>query len=568
MCPEEKSKTFDFFRCPFEAIDIINIPNSLNQETTHRYGANAFKLHGVPMPRAGLVLGLVGTNGIGKSTALRILANKLKPNLGKFEHPPDWSEIIRHFRGSEMQNFLTKMLENDLKAITKPQHVDLIASTIVNGIVSDMLKKKDERKMQEHYTHELELQPILGRNIRDLSGGELQRFALAMVCIQQADVYLMDEPSSFLDIKQRLVAAKAIRALCTSENYCVVVEHDLSVLDYLSDQICCFYGKPGAYGVVTLPFSVREGINVFLQGYLPTENMRFRDEELTFKICQTMPQYATITAANHDAKRQYSWPIMEKTLGTFTLHVEQGSILASETIVLLGQNGCGKTTFIRALALEHQLFNVSYKPQMLARKFPGTVRQLLHTKIRGTYTNPQFDTDVMRPLHIASLMDQDVNNLSGGELQRVAITLCLGKPADVYLLDEPSAFLDSEQRIVCAKVLKRFVSHNQKTAFVVEHDFIMASYLADRVIVYDGTPSVQCTAHAPESLLSGMNRFLKEIDVTFRRDPSNYRPRINKHLSMKDQEQKAAGTYFYLDTENDRDDDIVNDCATNQKKKI
>lgn len=63
-----------------------------------------------------------------------------------------------------------------------------------------------------------------------------------------------------------------------------MVEHDLSVLDYLSDFICCLYGKPGAYGVVTLPFSVREGINIFLAGFVPTENLRFRDESLTFKV--------------------------------------------------------------------------------------------------------------------------------------------------------------------------------------------------------------------------------------------------------------------------------------------
>jgi len=195
--------------------------------------------------------------------------------------------------------------------------------------------------------------------------------------------------------------------------------------------------------------------------------------------------------------------------------------------------------------------NVSYKPQKIAPKFPGTVRQLLHTKIRGTYIHPQFEADVMKPLNIADIIDQEVKNLSGGELQRVAMTLCLGKPADIYLIDEPSAYLDSEQRIVCAKVIKRFILHCKKTAFVVEHDFIMATYLADRVIVYDGIPALKCTANSPQPLLSGMNRFLKDLDITFRRDPTNHRPRINKALSVKDQEQKKLGTYFYLDTDND-----------------
>jgi ATP-binding cassette subfamily E protein 1 len=192
-------------------------------------------------------------------------------------------------------------------------------------------------------------------------------------------------------------------------------------------------------------------------------------------------------------------------------------------------------------------FNVSYKPQKISPKFQSTVRMLLHQKIRDSYMHPQFVSDVMKPLLIEQLMDQEVVNLSGGELQRVALTLCLGKPADIYLIDEPSAYLDSEQRIVASKVIKRFILHAKKTAFVVEHDFIMATYLADRVIVYEGKPSVDCMANSPQSLLSGMNLFLSHLDITFRRDPTNYRPRINKLDSTKDREQKAAGSYYYLD---------------------
>lgn len=544
-------------KCPFEAIQIINLPKNLEKETTHRYGPNSFKLHRLPMPRPGTVLGLVGTNGIGKSTALKVLAGKLKPNLGRFDAPPDWTEILVHFRGSELQNFFTKILEDNIKAIIKPQYVDQIPRA-VKGMVDEILTKKDERKMKDHFTVELDLVKVGDRNIEDLSGGELQRFAIAVVCVQEADVYMFDEPSSYLDIKQRLSAAKTIRAMCALDKYCVVVEHDLSVLDYLSDQICCLYGKPGAYGVVTMPFSVREGINVFLAGFIPTENLRFRDEELTFKVAENV-QMEKDKDKRHAVQK---WERMTKTLGDFSLTVEGGEFSESEIIVMLGQNGTGKTTFIRMLAglqpgddgTTVPTLNVSYKPQKIAPKFPGTVRQLLHTKIRGTYIHPQFEADVMKPLNIADIIDQDVKNLSGGELQRVAMTLCLGKPADIYLIDEPSAYLDSEQRIVCAKVIKRFILHAKKTAFVVEHDFIMATYLADRVIVYDGVPALKCTANSPQPLLSGMNRFLKDLDITFRRDPTNHRPRINKALSVKDQEQKKLGTYFYLDTDNEADE--------------
>jgi len=153
----------------------------------------------------------------------------------------------------------------------------------------------------------------------------------------------------------------------------------------------------------------------------------------------------------------------------------------------------------------------------------------------------------MKPLEVERLMDQDVQNLSGGELQRVALILCLGKPADVYLIDEPSAYLDSEQRLHAAKVIKRFILHAKKTAFIVEHDFIMATYLADRVIVFEGEPSKKAISKSPQSLLNGMNKFLQSLEITFRRDPNNYRPRINKLNSVKDTDQKRSGNYFFLE---------------------
>ena len=101
---------------------------------------------------------------------------------------------------------------------------------------------------------------------------------------------MFDEPSSYLDVKQRIKAAKTIRSLVSSENYVIVVEHDLATLDYLSDFVCCLYGEPSCYGVVTMPFGVREGINIFLAGFVPSENMRFRDEELTFRIAETVEE--------------------------------------------------------------------------------------------------------------------------------------------------------------------------------------------------------------------------------------------------------------------------------------
>jgi len=540
-------------KCPFEAVTIINLPKNLNSNMTHRYSANSFKLHRLPVPRAGQVLGLVGTNGIGKSTALKILGGKLKPNLGKFDAPPDWTDILAHFRGSELQNYFTKILEDDIKAIIKPQYVDHIPKA-VKGQVQEILKGKNERDVLQEAIDFLDLHPVLERNVENLSGGELQRFAIAVCHVQRADVYMFDEPSSYLDVMQRLKAARAIRSLLDLSTYVITVEHDLSVLDYLSDFICCLYGVPGAYGVVTLPFSVREGINIFLAGFIPTENMRFRETSLTFKVAET----ADDRAADGDSKvSTFTYPPMAKKLGEFELKIEGGGFSTSEIVVMLGQNGTGKTTFIRMLAgmtpadgedaPQVPQMNVSYKPQKISPKFEGTVRMLLHKKIRDTSINPQFVSDVMKPMIIEPLMDQEVKFLSGGELQRVAMVIALGTPADIYLIDEPSAYLDSEQRITTARVIKRFIMHAKKTAFIVEHDFIMATYLADRVVVYEGTPSVSCTATSPQPLLSGMNQFLTALEVTFRRDPENYRPRINKLDSVKDVEQKSSGNYFFMD---------------------
>lgn len=444
-------------------------------------------------------------------------------------------------------DYFTKLLEDDLKAVVKPQYVDQIPRAVrgPNKTVRFLIESRASLGNTEQVANVLELNHIMDRDINHLSGGELQRFAIGTVSVQAADVYMFDEPSSYLDVKQRLSAASIIRSLLRDNGYIIVVEHDLSVLDYLSDYICVLYGKPAVYGVVTLPYSVREGINIFLDGHIPTENLRFRDESLTFRIAETTDDFAI------DKSRAFTYPKMEKTLGSFKLNIEAGDFTDSEIIVMMGENGTGKTTFCRLLAgalkpdsqKSVPEMRISMKPQTITPKFDGTVRQLFFKKIKQSFLSPQFQTDVVKPLKLDDFIDQEVKNLSGGELQRVAIVLALGIPADIYLIDEPSAYLDSEQRIIASRVIKRFIMHSKKTAFIVEHDFIMATYLADRVIVFDGQPGIDAHANKPESLLTGCNTFLKNLDVTFRRDPTNYRPRINKSGSQLDQEQKMSGNF-------------------------
>jgi len=502
----------------------------------------------LPVPRSGEVLGLVGTNGIGKSTALRVLSGNMKPNLGRFESPPEWDEIFKFFRGNELQNFFQKLLKADLKALIKIQYVDSVAkSKAALIVVGQRLRAVDKRGLFDHVVDMLDLDNILERQIGQLSGGELQRFIIALTCVQVADIYMFDEPSSYLDVKQRLKAARMIRSLIAedSQTYVICVEHDLSILDYLSDFICCLYGQPGAYGVVTMPMSVRQGINIFLAGFIPSENMRFRDEELNFRVKEnvqetTKNQTDGASEAAKDNKVLHKYPEMSKTLGAFKLIVQPGTFKPSEIVMMLGQNGTGKTTLIKLLAgilkpdqedVEMPKLTISYKPQTIAPKFQGTVQELLYTKLKDSWNSSIFKTEVLIPLNIEALLDNEVQTLSGGELQRVAIVLGLAKPCDIYLIDEPSAYLDSEQRVIAAKVMKRWIVGAKKSAFIVEHDFIMATYLADKVICFEGIPAKEATCTSPESLITGMNKFLKMMDITFRRDPTNYRPRINKHGS-------------------------------------
>lgn len=224
---------------------------------------------------------------------------------------------------------------------------------------------------------------------------------------------MFDEPSSYLDVKQRLNAARMIRGLLRPDDYVIVVEHDLSVLDYLSDFICVLYGKPAVYGVVTLPASVREGINIFLDGNIPTENLRFREESLTFRIAEAGDEFVL------DRGRAFSYPEMEKTLGNFHLKIETGNFTDSEIIVMMGENGTGKTTFCRMLAGAEKPdgnksvppMKISMKPQTITPKFQGTVRQLFLKRIKASFLNPQFQTDVYKPLKMDDFIDQEVQNL-------------------------------------------------------------------------------------------------------------------------------------------------------------
>ncbi|KAI5134036.1 ATP-binding cassette, sub-family E, member 1 [Nematocida ausubeli] len=537
-------------KCPFDAIRIINLPTSLSKDVVHRYSPNGFKLHRLPVPKPNKVLGLIGTNGIGKSTALGVLSGQTVPNLNDFNSTPDWNKLLIKYRGSELHKYFTRLLNENMQISYKTQYVDKIPKGFKGKKVSEVLPIADEKTKVLY--KELELEKLSERLLEDLSGGELQRFAIAQTMAKDAEVYIFDEPSSYLDVRQRIKVAKLIKKLCSDRKYVIVVEHDLSILDLMSDYGCVLYGSPGAYGVISQPFSIREAINIFLNGMLPTENMRFRAESLNFRISENAVNIVTDAVQQSIGTVKYP-ELTKKWKDGFKLTANEGSFMSPEIIVLLGENGMGKTTFIKMLSGELPTDNgkeipkltVSVKPQKLSPKYADTVRNLFLAKAKHALVDSLFTIEVMNPLDIRSLFEKTVKELSGGELQRVAIALCLSKPADLYLIDEPSAYLDSDQRIIVSKVLKRFITSQQRAAFIVEHDMIMATYVADRMMVFEGVPGVECTVTAPCGVVDSMNKFLKSLDVTFRRDAENFRPRINTPNSAKDREQKESGNYFF-----------------------
>ncbi len=535
-------------KCPFKAISIVNLADELEEECSHRFGLNTFKLFRLPTPSSGVVLGLLGQNGIGKTTALHILSGEIKPNLGNYSEPPDWMKLIKHFRGSTLQEYFQRLSERNLKVVHKPQYVDRIPR-VVSGNVGGLLEKVDERDRLGELTQMLELETIWNRDLKVLSGGELQRVAVAASICREADVYLFDEPSSYLDVKQRLQAAKAIRSLCQDEKIVIVAEHDLAILDYLSDQICIFYGDPGVYGVISHVHGVRVGINIYLEGLIPDENVRFRREPIVFHV---KPPAAALTVG----EPVLNWSELKKSYGDFEFKAVPGEVKRGEVVGIFGPNGIGKTTFVKLLAGIEEAdsgetsttseLKVSYKPQYISPQYKGCVKELLKETAEKSFDTSLYHSQILQPLKMEFLLDRDVTELSGGELQRVAIAACLSREAELYLLDEPSAYLDVEERLSVARTIRRIIEYKKVTAFVVEHDVVAQDFIADRLMIFTGESGLHGFANSPTELRDGMNSFLKDMEITFRRDPQTKRPRVNKEGSKLDRHQKEIGEYYYI----------------------
>jgi ATP-binding cassette, sub-family E, member 1 len=532
-------------KCPFDAIVIVNLAKELSEDKVHQYGINSFRFYRLPTPKKGAVVGLVGRNSMGKSTIVNILSGSMKPNLGKYNQDISWDEILKYYQGTEMKSHFEKIANGTMRASIKPQLVYLVPKAF-KGTPKELLKKYDERKVTDKLVQQLSLQNVLDRDIAQLSGGELQRLAVAVAAAKDAEYYFFDEPSSYNDVYQRLTVAKVIKELAEQGKNVMVVEHDMTLLDYLSDYVHIIYGEPGAYGIVSGMQSTKVGINNFLEGFLPAENVRFRDKAFRFDI----------TSSNEDVLLDISiamYSSLTKSFPSFKLKVAAGKIRKGEIIGMIGANALGKTTFMRMLAgvdkPDSGTINIgatiSYKPQYLNQEYEGDVRSLMYMAYLNSIEGSSVEQQILIPMGVKKLYEKNVKSLSGGELQKVAVAASLLRQADIYALDEPSAFLDAEDRIAVAKFLQRFVKAQGKSAIIIDHDVQLIDLVSDTLVIFEGQPGLEGSATTPLKKEEGMNRFLKALSITYRRDETTGRPRVNKEGGRLDREQKESGNYYY-----------------------
>jgi ATP-binding cassette subfamily E protein 1 len=531
--------------CPFDAITIVNLATELATDKIHQYGQNSFRLYKLPTPKKGEVVGLLGRNGMGKSTVINILSGSLKPNLGKYEVPPEWDEILDYYSGTELKSHFEKIKNNQINVSIKPQQVYNIVGAF-DGTSKDLLEKYDDRGVSNQLIKTLSLENSVEQHVKELSGGELQRLAVAVASAKDADFYFFDEPSSYNDIYQRTSVARVIQDLAKIGKSVMVVEHDLMLLDYVSDLIEVLYGVSSAYGIVSNVLSTKVGINVFLDGYLPNENVRFRDKKFTFDVSSTAGQFT-------EGETMIRYPVLEKKYPNFSVTVEPGQIRKGEVLGIMGANALGKTTMMKMIAGAekpdsgslYKKIKISYKPQYLLNDIDVDVVSLLNKANEGLIEGSQEEEQIIDPLKIKKLYNKSIKNLSGGELQKVSIAACLLQKVDLYALDEPSAFLDVEDRIAVAKFIQQFTRSFGKSAMVIDHDLQLLDLVSDSIVIFQGTSGINGHASSPMPKVDAMNEFLKSLNITFRRDEKSKRPRVNKENSRLDKTQKASSNFYY-----------------------
>ncbi|MBS3145550.1 ribosome biogenesis/translation initiation ATPase RLI [Candidatus Woesearchaeota archaeon] len=527
-------------KCPFEAIHIVKLPQKL-ENPLHKYGQNAFELYSLPLIKENTIVGIIGRNGIGKSTALNILSGNLKPNLGNFKGESEEENILNYFAKTHLKDYFRKLFDKKIKVAYKPQRVELIPS-MYKGSVINLLEKHDDKKLADELLKELDLSEIKNHDISKISGGELQRVAIIASLIKDSDVIYLDEPASFLDITYRIKVAKLIREFAKNTST-LVVEHDLATLDYISDEIQIAYGEHACYGVFSQSKGVRRGINEYLDGYLPDENIRFRDYKIDFSIPQIQALKSEVLA---------SFPGFEKSYEKFRLKVNEAEFKKSQVLAVMGSNGLGKTTFLKILAgiespdnTKIEPLSISYKPQYI-EVIDGTIEEHLRKVSGSLFDSGWYQQNILEKLNLKPIMKNEINFLSGGELQKFYVALTLSRDSKIMAFDEPSAFIDTEDRLKVAEVIKEFTQKKEVSTVVVDHDIQFIDYIADSMLVFEGIPSKEGNVYGPLTKKDGMNKVLKNLGITYRKDKTTFRPRINKPQSQVDEQQKKNEEYYLV----------------------
>ncbi|MFH1257745.1 MAG: ATP-binding cassette domain-containing protein, partial [Candidatus Micrarchaeota archaeon] len=478
--------------CPFHAINVVNLPEAKKEELVYSYGKNGFQLYKLAIPRTGIVA-IVGENGVGKSTNLKLIAGKL---------------AAQKFPSKEIKEYFEKLKPDAL--VYKPQEISGMGE---KRKVCELLKHVDERKELGKLKEIFDLDRIWERELQQLSGGELQKVVVCAALLREKETYFLDEPFSFLDYVYRI---RLINYLLENfqQKKVLIIDHDISLLSYLCKQSYLMFGEPGAYGIVSQVYGTDRAINMFIEGYIGPENMRFREERIAYK------HYMGET----HRKKLMEIPKMEMKRGEFVVKNPSAiQINEGEIVGIAGKNGIGKSTICRRIFEEHPT-TAAFKEQILARE----------NDIAGKYFEKRdlFSENYLHQMKMRKLEYYNIEKLSGGELQKLEIFRALNQEKALYILDEPTNMLDVSSRILLSKVFRERVAAD-RAVLVVDHDLEFLHNTVDRLIVMEGESGKHGEVAGIFDKDEGVRMLMAEFDLSYRRDTDTKRLKLNKKGSKK-----------------------------------